>query len=261
MAIDLTIVRDSVSVQFFENQVLPLVPQIELLACEWDKVNADIESLFNHDVSPGKILLIDVETQFLSRCKKKPFALIGLSGPGAVGKNAFRCSLGLPKVVNTTTRPPRGNEENGSDYFFVSEDQFRYSEQKGDFLITSFREGRGYYGISRNAIVSASNTNPYVLEESPANLHSIWTKTNTSCEMLLIYLLPPDPIFLTLLSRLSYRCQNDGTNLSSTLISTLGQRQIEELRSLRGIIDTGLPVLILINDDVSRIVNLAREKF
>ena len=55
--------------------------------------------------------------------------LIIISGPSGVGKDSVVQTMkrrGLPFhfVVTATTRPPRPNEINGRDYFFVSKEEF-----------------------------------------------------------------------------------------------------------------------------------------
>ena len=56
--------------------------------------------------------------------------LIILSGPSGVGKGAVRRilmennKLNLAYSISMTTRAPRKLEENGKDYFFVSEEEF-----------------------------------------------------------------------------------------------------------------------------------------
>ena len=55
--------------------------------------------------------------------------LVVLSGPSGAGKDAVldemaRRGHAFHRVVTCTTRPPRDNERDGVDYFFVSEAQF-----------------------------------------------------------------------------------------------------------------------------------------
>ncbi len=57
--------------------------------------------------------------------------LIVISGPSGVGKDSVVQTMktrGLPFhfVITITTRPPRPNEVNGRDYFFVSKDEFAH---------------------------------------------------------------------------------------------------------------------------------------
>jgi guanylate kinase len=65
--------------------------------------------------------------------------LIVISGPSGVGKDSvIECmkERGLPIhfVVTATTRQPRPDEQNGVDYFFVSNDQFASMIEKGELL-------------------------------------------------------------------------------------------------------------------------------
>lgn len=61
-----------------------------------------------------------------------------LSGPSGVGKTTI-CQRLLERgdcvmSVSATTRPPRGKEQDGVDYQFLSEDEFRAKVAAGEFL-------------------------------------------------------------------------------------------------------------------------------
>ncbi|HZD55559.1 MAG TPA: guanylate kinase [Anaerolineales bacterium] len=65
--------------------------------------------------------------------------LIVLSGPSGVGKDTViqrmkERNLPFHFVVTATTRPPRADEEDGVDYFFVSTDEFAEMIEQGELL-------------------------------------------------------------------------------------------------------------------------------
>lgn len=66
--------------------------------------------------------------------------LIILSGPSGVGKGTVRAklfeneSLNLGYSISMTTRQPRPNEQDGVDYFFVSNDEFDQKIAQGELL-------------------------------------------------------------------------------------------------------------------------------
>jgi guanylate kinase len=65
--------------------------------------------------------------------------LIVISGPSGVGKDSvIQCmkkrNLPFHFVVTATTRPPRQEEVDGVDYFFVSSDEFAEMIDKGELL-------------------------------------------------------------------------------------------------------------------------------
>jgi guanylate kinase len=65
--------------------------------------------------------------------------LIVISGPSGVGKDTViqrmkERKLPFHFVVTATTRPPRPNETNGVDYFFVSHDEFAEMINQGELL-------------------------------------------------------------------------------------------------------------------------------
>lgn len=63
--------------------------------------------------------------------------LLVLSGPSGVGKTTIAKELqkaGLHKVMTTTTRAPRGTEQNGREYRFLSRKEFEAEIAAGEFL-------------------------------------------------------------------------------------------------------------------------------
>ncbi|MBQ9759193.1 MAG: guanylate kinase [Opitutales bacterium] len=66
--------------------------------------------------------------------------LLLVSGPAGSGKTTLcdRMTAAFPqnirRVVTCTTRPPRGTEKNGEDYFFLSHEEFERGIAAGDFL-------------------------------------------------------------------------------------------------------------------------------
>jgi guanylate kinase len=66
--------------------------------------------------------------------------LIILSGPSGVGKGTLRkkimqeASLNLSYSISMTTRPRRQFEQDGVDYFFVTEQEFQKAQEEGQLL-------------------------------------------------------------------------------------------------------------------------------
>ncbi len=75
--------------------------------------------------------------------------LFVLAGPSGAGKTTLAHSLvdkldGVHFSVSTTTRPARGEEVNGKDYFFVSKDEFQQRIEKSYFLEWADVHGNKY---------------------------------------------------------------------------------------------------------------------
>jgi guanylate kinase len=69
---------------------------------------------------------------------RNPFLLV-VSGPSGVGKSTVvdRVLKHIPNFVSSvsvTTRPPRGAEKDGVDYFFVTRDEFERRREAGELL-------------------------------------------------------------------------------------------------------------------------------
>ncbi|MBN2473162.1 MAG: guanylate kinase [Pirellulales bacterium] len=77
--------------------------------------------------------------------------LVVLSGPSGAGKTTVlrsvfqQCSLPLVASVSATTRPPRPGEVDGSDYHFLSTEEFEARRTRGEFLECFEVFGRGHW--------------------------------------------------------------------------------------------------------------------
>ena len=72
--------------------------------------------------------------------QKEKGILVVVSGPSGAGKDSIMNEVIKNKRVNAwisismTSRLPRGKEENGKDYFFVTKEQFEENIKEGNFL-------------------------------------------------------------------------------------------------------------------------------
>ncbi|MEM6304802.1 MAG: guanylate kinase [Pseudomonadota bacterium] len=85
--------------------------------------------------------------------------LIILSSPSGAGKSTLARALmtwdpTLTFSVSATTRPPREGEQDGKDYFFVSEDDFRKSVSVGEMLEHAHVFGN-FYGSPKTPVERA----------------------------------------------------------------------------------------------------------
>ena len=81
---------------------------------------------------------------------------IVISGPSGVGKGTLVSRLleeddTLTKSVSCTTRRPREGEENGKNYFFITEREFRSRIEENDFLEYDEHFG-SFYGTPRSFV-------------------------------------------------------------------------------------------------------------
>ena len=101
-----------------------------------------------------------------------PGKLVIISGPSGSGKSTVvrrllaESELPLVLSISATTRPPRVGEENGREYFFMTDDEFQARRRSGEFLECKEVFGRGYwYGTLRNTVSTGLDQGKWVLLE------------------------------------------------------------------------------------------------
>ncbi len=83
--------------------------------------------------------------------------LIIFSAPSGSGKSTIiqyllKQNLNLAFSVSATSRPPRGTEQNGVDYNFLTPDEFRQHIANGDFLEYEEVYTDRYYGTLKQSV-------------------------------------------------------------------------------------------------------------
>lgn len=119
--------------------------------------------------------------------------LFVISGPSGVGKNSIlnevlKRRTNLFYSISTTTRPPRRNETNGKDYFFLTEKEFRESIDKGEFLEWA-RVYDKYYGTPRKAVEERLNRGEHVIMD--VDIQGAAQIRQNIPEAILIFIFPP----------------------------------------------------------------------
>lgn len=56
------------------------------------------------------------------------------SGKSTIINSLFKAGLNIAFSISATSRPPRGNEKNGVEYFFITAEDFRKKIENGEFL-------------------------------------------------------------------------------------------------------------------------------
>jgi guanylate kinase len=124
---------------------------------------------------------------------KKPGLIIVISGPSGVGKDAVFARLKAMGyrahyAITATTRFPRGEEQDGVNYHFLSEDEFKGRIDNGGLLEWAQVYGR-YYGVPREEVETpVQNGDDVVVKVDVQGAATLKAKFP---ESLAIFILPP----------------------------------------------------------------------
>jgi guanylate kinase len=167
----------------------------------------------------------------------KPIVYI-VSAPSGSGKSTLVNVLlamtpRLDFSISYTTRPLRGSEQNGKQYYFVSREEFEQMIAADEFLEHAFLYGKDYYGTARRFLREAEQKgNDLLLDIDVQGAAQIKQKLPDAVS---IFVLPPDR------KTLEWRLRKRGEDSDAVI-----DRRLEEAR--REIENYDKYDFILIND-------------
>ena len=170
-----------------------------------------------------------------------------ISAPSGSGKSTLVSELrkqvsGVDFSISWTTRPPRGSEENGREYYFTTREEFEKMRDAGQFLEHAEVFGN-YYGTARLSLDAARREGHDLLLD--IDVQGAAQVRKTMPEAVSIFVLPPTPKVLR--TRLRNRSRAEGVVNEAELYRRLSEasKEIENYR------DYGY---ILVNDILDRTV-------
>jgi guanylate kinase len=164
-----------------------------------------------------------------------------VSAPSGSGKSTlvnelFKVVRHLDFSISYTTRPPRGSEQNGKEYFFVTKEEFEAMIAADEFLEYANVFGN-YYGTARRFLRQAeTNGNDLLLDIDVQGAAQIKKKIP---EAVSIFILPPGR------EKLEWRLRNRGLDSEAVIRRRLdtARREIENYSHYR---------YILVNDQLEQ---------
>mgnify|MGYP001190966731 FL=1 len=170
--------------------------------------------------------------------------LIVLAGPSGAGKTtvAKRLIAGNDKFVfsiSATTRPPRGNEIDGVDYFFLSQSDFTTMVETGNFLEWAEFHGQKY-GTLREQLETASRLDKFLIMD--IDVQGAAQVKNQIEDIIMIFVIPPSAKVLV------ERLRGRGTEGKDRLVERLRNAR-EEVARAKGF------DYMLVNENLDRVVS------
>ncbi|HLD99419.1 MAG TPA: guanylate kinase [Bdellovibrionota bacterium] len=168
--------------------------------------------------------------------------LIVVSAPSGAGKTTLcnRLLSDFPQLtlsISSTTRAPRGQEQDGREYFFLAKDDFEERIRSDRFAEWALVHGN-YYGTSKEVIESAFAEGRSVLFDIDVQGAAILRKTYGK-DCFLVFISPPS------VEALEARLRKRATDNEETIQRRLKNARAEMAR-------TGEFDLVIINDDLER---------
>ena len=168
--------------------------------------------------------------------------LIILSSPSGAGKSTLARKLrdwdtSLEFSVSATTRAPRVGEEDGKDYFFTAEDDFRAMVNDGDMLEHA-RVFNNYYGSPKGPVQKAIDSGRDVLFDVDWQGAQQIRNSTLKQHVLSIFILPPS------IKELRRRLETRGQDAPDTIALRM-EKSWDEISHWDGY------DYVLVNDDLT----------
>lgn len=177
--------------------------------------------------------------------QKEKGLLIVVSGPSGAGKDTIVNEVVKRKNINAwisismTSRSPRGQEENGKEYFFVTREEFEENISKNNFLEYAEYNGN-YYGTPKHKIEEYLNKGIDVI--LIIEIQGALQTKELIPEALFIFIMPPS------MEELKKRLIARGTDSPDKIISRFktAYQEINEVTKYN---------YVVVNDDLENAVD------
>lgn len=174
--------------------------------------------------------------------------LLVISAPSGTGKTTLIKRLlkevsQLKLSVSYTTRPPRANEKDGVDYFFVSRQQFDAMTQQGAFLESAEVYG-AFYGTASQTV--ADNEKKGLITVLDVDSQGALAVKKKNPKAVLVFIMPPS------LQELENRLSKRGTEDAATV-----EKRLKE--GLNEIARKGSYDYVILNQDLEVAVSSLKE--
>ena len=141
---------------------------------------------------------------------RKDGIIVVLSSPSGAGKTTLVKKIAKENnfkiSISYTTRKPRTSEENGKDYFFTSEEEFKNLIKNKEFLEYA-KVFENYYGSSKKQVFERLNKGENVIFDIDWQGTEQIKSQNLSYKLITFFILPPSK--LELFNRLKNRDMKD----------------------------------------------------
>ena len=138
--------------------------------------------------------------------EQKEGIIVILSSPSGAGKTTLVKKIASEKKfsisISHTTRKPRSNEVNGSDYIFVSDEEFENLISKGQFLEHA-KVFKNYYGSSEETVINKLKQGKNVIFDIDWQGTEQIKNKKLKFNIITFFILPPsrDELYRRLLNR------------------------------------------------------------
>lgn len=176
--------------------------------------------------------------------------IIILSAPSGTGKSTIISELiKLPELrlrfsISATSRPPRGQEIDGKDYFFLTKEEFQNKIDKGEFVEWEEVYAGTRYGTLESEVKRVTESGHNLIMDVDVK-GALNIKKIFGYNALSIFIMPPD------IETLGKRLHSRGTDSEDTIKRRLSKAEYE--MSFSSDFDT-----VVINDSLAKAVDEVR---
>ena len=169
--------------------------------------------------------------------------LIIISAPSGSGKSTIidfllKQNLGLEFSISATSRPARGNEQHGREYYFLSSDEFKDKIANDEFLEYEEVYQDKFYGTLKSEVNRIAEEGKYPIFDvdvvGGCNIKDYYKE-----QALSIFIQPPS------IETLRHRLENRGTDSPEIIESRIQKAEFELTFAPRFDV-------IIVNDDLER---------